>query len=298
MRLRLPITRERLVPTRLQARRALLKERVLVAEVGPWKLRYHSSSVIGQAIAEGRGWEATLGEAIDRLLPRDEPLLIADIGSNIGTSLAQMILVRPDARYVCFEPADRFRDLLVQNISENGWENVVVEDYLVGAESGKASLFTNTSTSSVARRDYGGHVFLHASTRRVERLDDYFHDAERLDMIKTDTDGFDFDVLLGAAAVLSRLAPVLYFEFAPFLAQDVGRKADEFLGFLQRLAYAEYLVLAQAGHALALTSDPSAVIALADEHKYVDVLTAARPDQVAALPEVAAATTVGELAPE
>jgi FkbM family methyltransferase len=229
---------------------------------------------------------------LDLVLPRDEPLLIAEVGSNIGASLAQMITVRPKAWYVCFEPAERFRSVLVRNIGENHWENVTVEESLVGSRAETVQLFTNTSTASVAKRHYGEHVFLDASMRRVVTLDDYFSDAERLDLIKTDTDGFDFDVLLGASVVLSRLAPALYFEFAPFLAQNVGREGSDILASLGNLGYGRFLVFAQAGDLLLLTDDPADVIELADEHQYVDVLTASRPEHLAAFPEIATATAL------
>jgi FkbM family methyltransferase len=228
---------------------------------------------------------------VDFVLPRDEPLVVAEVGSNIGASLAQMISVRPEARYVCFEPAERFRDVLVKNVNENNWENVTVEESLVGSSAETVRLFTNTSTASVAKRHYGEHVFLDASTRQVITLDDYFSDVERLDLIKTDTDGFDFDVLLGASAVLSRFAPALYFEFAPFLARNVGRDGTDILAYLGNLRYRRFLVFAQAGDLLLLTADSADVIGLADEHKYVDVLTASRPEHLAAFPEIATATT-------
>jgi FkbM family methyltransferase len=272
---------------RRQARRIRTDERLLSTEFQGWTLHYPSSSIIGRAVADGTGWEPTLATALDVVLPRDESLSIAEVGSNIGASLAQMISVRPNARYVCFEPAERFRNVLARNVDANAWENVVIEDSLVGSRPETVQLFTNTSTASVAKRHYGGHVFLDASTRRVVTLDEYFADAARLDLIKSDTDGFDFDVLLGASAVLSRLAPALYFEFAPFLARKVGREGSEILEYLGSLGYGSFLVFAQTGDLLVLTDDPADVIELADEHHYVDVLTAARPEHVAAFPEVA-----------
>jgi hypothetical protein len=169
---------------------------------------------------------------------------------------------------------------------------VTVEESLVGSRAESVRLFTNTSTASVAKRHYGEHVFLHASIRDVVTLDDYFSDAERLDLIKTDTDGFDFDVLLGALVVLSRFAPVLYFEFAPFLARNVGREGSDILASLGNLGYRRFLVFAQAGELLLLTDDAADVIELADEHRYVDVLTASRPEHLAAFPEIATATAL------
>jgi len=211
----------------------------------------------------------------------------SDVGSNIGTSVAQLMSVRPDASVVCFEPSERFRDVLIRNILENGWGNVRVEALLLGAESGSMELFTNTSTASVVRRDYGGHFFIDAAALTLMRLDEYFADVERLDMIKSDTDGFEVDVLLGAEGCLSRQQPVLYFEFAPFLLHDAGRKAHDLLGYLAGHGYTDFIVFAQDGALLALTDEPSTILALADHHQYVDLFTASRPEQIAVFPSIA-----------
>jgi FkbM family methyltransferase len=276
---------------RRRARQTLRDERLLVADIEGQRLWYPSSSVIGRAVADGAGWEPTLATVVNLVLPADEPLVVAEVGSNIGASLAQMIAVRPLARYVCFEPSQRFRGILLRNVAENGWTNVSVEPSLVGSRSETRRLFTNTSTASVASRRYGGHLFLESTEQRVVTLDDHFESAPRLDLIKSDTDGFDFDVLLGARRLLGRLRPALYFEYAPFLARRVGRSEDEILDFLDEAGYRTYLVFAQAGHLLALTESRSVIGELAERHRYVDVVTAVRADHLVAFPGVAAATS-------
>ena len=183
-------------------------------EIADARVYYPSASSVGQAIAAGRGWEPTLAEAMDTLLPRDERLLIVEVGSNIGAVLAQMISVRPNATYVCFEPAHRFRSLLTRTVRENGWVNVRIEEAFVGSTVGTVNLITNATTTSAAQKDYG-HVVVGVEQPRSIRLDDYFVTARRLDFVKTDTDGFDADVLLGARNLLQRLAPPVYFELAP-----------------------------------------------------------------------------------
>lgn len=260
-------------------------EHVRCAEFAGARVYYPSASSIGHAIAAGRGWEPTLAEAMEALLPRDEPLMIAEIGSNIGATLAQMISVRPSATYVCFEPAYRFRSLLARTVSENGWGNVRIEDAFVGSNAGAVDLFTNATTASAARRDYG-HVVLGVERPRSIRLDDYFESAVRLDFVKTDTDGFDADVLLGARKLLERLKPAIYFELAPFLLADIHRSPAELLEYLADLEYRDYVLYTQSGEPLKLSHDLGEVARLADEHNYLDVLTAARPEQVPHLREL------------
>jgi FkbM family methyltransferase len=181
-----------------------------------------------------------------------------------------MIAVRPHAHYVCFEPSKRFRDVLERNVRENEWQCVVVEDVLVAASVGTVRLYTNTSTASAATRDYGGHAFLGASEVAATTLDNYFEKYERLDFLKSDTDGFDGDVLIGAQSVLGRFAPALYFEFAPFLLRRAGRVPGDVLDLLQSLGYRRFVVFAQDGSFLHFGEDVSEIIRIAEEHGYVD----------------------------
>jgi FkbM family methyltransferase len=280
---------------RWRAGRSVRRERLLCADFAGAQIYYPSTSSIGQAIAAGKGWEPTLAEALDILLPRNQPLLIAEVGSNIGATLAQMISVRPNARYVCFEPARRFRTLLARTVRENGWENVVIEDSCVGSANGAVNLFTSTSTASAVRQEYG-HVFLGVEHPRCIRLDEYFAAAARLDVIKTDTDGFDADVLLGARNVLARLRPAIYFELAPFLLADADRNATDLLEYLVQLGYRHYVLYTQGGELLKLSTDVPEVVELAERHGYVDVLTAAHAEQVSQLPGVARSAILGNRA--
>jgi len=137
--------------------------------------------------------------------------------------------------------------------------NVHIEDAFVGTTGGNVDLFTNATTASAAQKDYG-HVVVGVEHPRCVRLDDYFVSATRLDFVKTDTDGFDADVLLGARELLERLTPPIYFELAPSLLADASRRPVELLEYLAQLGYRHHLLYTQAGdHPLKLSDDPGEV---------------------------------------
>jgi FkbM family methyltransferase len=275
----------------IRVRLLIRRERLHRVQIGDSSLLYPSESVIGASVASGAGWEPTLVNALELLVPEHEPSLIVEVGSNIGVSLAQMIAVRPQARYVCFEPSQRFRDVLLANVAANGWNRVTVESVLVAAAAGDVRLYTNTSTASAAVRDYGGHEFLAAEAIPATTLDDYFSGANRLDFLKSDTDGFDGDVLIGAKGVLERFSPALYFEFAPFLLEQAGREPSEVLALLRRLGYSRFIVFAQDGTCLHIGDDPQELLRIAEDHGYVDLVTASRPEQLGALDAIALSST-------
>jgi FkbM family methyltransferase len=273
----------------IRARGVVRREKIERTEICGAVVFYPGSSVIGASVASGAGWESTLPSVLEALVIDDADVVIAEVGSNIGVSLAQMIAVRPAARYICFEPSERFREVLLRNVRENRWNGITVEPALLASRNGSVRLFTNTSTASAATRDYGGHEFLGSARISATTLDDYFANQPRLDFLKSDTDGFDADVLLGGRATLRRLQPSLYFEFAPFLLKRADRSPADLLLFLAELGYARFLAFSQDGAFLGGADDHEAIVRLAEAQGYVDLVTSPRASAIAALEAIAAA---------
>jgi hypothetical protein len=94
--------------------------------------------------------------------------------------------------------------------------------------------------------------------------------ADRVHLIKTDTDGFDIDVFRGATNLLERHAPVLFFELAPTLMKD----AIGDLEWLQNRGYADFICLASGQHEriLGRTRDAQHAVRFATDASYCDVL--------------------------
>lgn len=219
------------------------------------------------------GWDTALRPILEALVAEDA--VIAEVGSNIGASLLQMKLARPTARFVCFEPSARFLPILRRNIEASGWSDVTVEETVLASAVETRRLFTNASTASVVAADYDGHDFLFSSSFRTTTLDVYFVRAERLDFLKVDTDGFDYDVLLGGRETLGRLRPILYFEFDRKLIARTGRSAESLLLYLTELGYSQFLVLSNDGEALGV-GDTKDVLRFANREFYVDLLALPR----------------------
>ena len=270
-----------------RARRRLARpDPVLTCWYEGHEFHYPANSLLGQYMTAG-GWDTGLRPILEALVAADAE--IAEVGSNIGASLLQMKLARPTARFVLFEPSSRFLPILRRNIEANGWSDVIVEEAVLASAVETRRLFTNASTASVVTADYDGHDFLFASSFRTTTLDIYFAGAERLDFLKVDTDGFDYDVLLGGRATLKRLKPVLYFEFDRKLIARTGRSPESLLSYLGELGYDDMLVLSNDGEALGVGRDAAEVMRLADRDLYVDLLAlpGERRDAHAALLDLA-----------
>ncbi|MDQ6769192.1 MAG: FkbM family methyltransferase [Gemmatimonadota bacterium] len=257
--------------------RRLIRRRVdepsCTCRFGDLIVHYPADSLIGQFIAAGTGWDLNLGTVVSQLVQQSTPTFV-DVGSNIGASLMQMKLAKPASFVYCFEPSDRFLPYLDQNIAANGWANVTVERTVLSSHAGSMRLHTNASTASVVSREYDGHDFRFDELVRATTLDSYFGGLGSVHFIKIDTDGYDFDVLLGGSSLLRRDRPVIYFEFAPDLLKRANRHPRDFLSFLIGHGYEDFFAFSNRGEPLGVKTSVMDLGSLIQEDcPYLDLVT-------------------------
>lgn len=275
----------------IRERLAVRRERVVSTTYEGFQIYYPSLSIIGQEIASGHSWQGSLGAVVEAIFPESLAPVVVEVGSNIGASLIEIKRVRPDAVVYCFEPSKRFADVLDRNVDVNRLRDVTVERVLVGSSEGTGELFVNSSTASLASPDYGGHRLLATVPTAMVTLDGYFDGADRIDLLKIDTDGYDLDVVKGARVLTARHAPAIYCEFAPFLLEETGGTGPEFLELLADLGYGTLFPVVEGGQVLAEPRNHAGVLAAADAERYVDLVAVhdSRPEQAEALRRAALA---------
>ena len=153
----------------------------------------------------------------DRFLPHLAAALgpdatIIDVGANCGDTLAGMVERNPRATYVCVEPDDGFFRYLRTNIARMraslGPLSVHVVQSLVGQSVGGVSLAGGGGTRHAVTADgaAAGHVPV--------TLDSILAVLPPLTvrLLKSDVDGFDYDVIDSTAGLLAAQKPILFFE--------------------------------------------------------------------------------------
>ncbi|HKV89377.1 MAG TPA: FkbM family methyltransferase [Candidatus Dormibacteraeota bacterium] len=253
-----------------RGRRLIDREPLKVATYLGHRFVYPSDSMIGRHVARHGEWDSILGRIVELALSRDDPF-ICEVGSNIGASLLQILAVKPRAHVLALEPSDEFRALLQTNLAAAGHAGVRVLAAFAGASAGSAWLYKNETTASGRQAVYADHESRGRQRVEVLTLDDLLHEEARVDFIKIDTDGFDFEVLKGATRTLERFRPLLFFEVAPELTQD----PELGLRDLQAAGYTRFTCLSPGQHAsvVGVTEDPGEVLAWARDGGYCDVLT-------------------------
>jgi hypothetical protein len=198
--------------------------------------------------------------------------LVVDVGAYCGDTMAAMLAANPGLRFVCIEgDGDRF-DLLEENVRriQSALRDVDVHTVraYVGTDAGAAFSGQLQALDQILQAEQTGRVWL----------------------LKSDTDGHDFDVLDSAGEVLRRDWPMLFFECENHSAEDMAA----FLGLFERLrerGYTHWVLFDNFGAVMLETADLEVVRQLLDyvwrqnlnlstrTIYYFDILAATRVDR-------------------
>jgi FkbM family methyltransferase len=149
----------------------------------------------------------------------DAPVLVLDIGANIGDSAAQ-IIAATNAKVLCVEGDPYWAEYLRKNLGDEA-RATIEEALLVGDADDREAMnpMRARGTTSFAQVPDGGGT---VPTLPMGMLRAKHPDFDHLRLIKSDTDGFDHVLVPAAATAWKDDGPVLFFEFDPALARSVG----------------------------------------------------------------------------
>lgn len=198
-----------------------------------------------------RLYDWALGELVPLLLDKYPDATAIDIGANVGDTAALLCRERT-IPVLCIEAHPRFLPYLRRNL-ERLPGGIELVECLVGARPGTvpaASFTAHHGTAMVHGAAVPGADGPGIAVRplaEIVREHPRFLNAR---VLKTDTDGSDFEILQSSLEVLSRNRPVLYFEYDPTLRADGARAAAETIAALVQSGYRHFLVQDNFGHFL------------------------------------------------
>jgi FkbM family methyltransferase len=152
----------------------------------------------------------------DRFLPHLAKYLpkhttVIDVGANCGDTLAAMFDSNKNLHYVCIEPDPEFYNYLTRNIaamnSAVADASIKAVQSLVGKEVTNVSLAGSGGTKKAVFNDTPGSI-------AARQLDEIILTEQIADisLIKSDVDGFDYDVLRSGWGYITNHKPCLFFE--------------------------------------------------------------------------------------
>ena len=170
---------------------------------------------------QGKGWGgATIKKefsSVSSLLSKS-PSLCVDIGGNKGLYTEEILRNYPQCKVVIFEPSISNSKLLDSKFSDKA--NVTVEQKAVSNIVGEETLYSDIDGSGLAsltkrRLEHFDIAFEHSEKIAVIKFEDYWKselDSAKVDFVKLDIEGHEFDALNGFGAAL-KFINVIQFEF-------------------------------------------------------------------------------------
>jgi FkbM family methyltransferase len=162
-------------------------------------------------------------------------MTVVEVGANIGAHTVPLARACAPGPLYAFEPQQRVFQLLCANLALNDIRNAVALPEALGAEPGRATM---PALDYGAEGNFGGVSVTPAEQAapglpvRVAPLDSF--DLPACHFLKIDVEGFEPEVLKGAAETIGRCRPILYVE------NDRAENQGEVIALIDRLGYRQY----------------------------------------------------------
>ena len=221
--------------------------------VGGSELRLPAEHRLPESQAVHSLYDRFLPYIVKELRPNSSVL---DIGANIGDSLAAMAASNQSLNYLCIEPEVSFIKYLNHNIG--GLVNqypklrVSVDSRLISASEEHKILVGENGTRRAELATVSG---LRATS--VDALCEEF-DLRDVSLIKSDVDGWDWDVIRSSLKVIKRDKPIIYFEMM-ITDSKVLMEYSTTLNQILELGYSRFYLFDCFGAFMFETSDLEAI---------------------------------------
>lgn len=209
------------------------------------RIQVDTASYVGRELYFRGEYESAVTDTLHQYLK--EGYIAFDAGAYIGThTLVMAKFVEKTGRVFAFEPNSDAREILLKNISINNFKNVTVLDLALSNQEGTGQLFSygdtmqDTGTASL----YALENLHPESTVVVSTIDVVVkkNALNRLDLIKIDTRGSDFSIILGAHESIKTFRPRIIFEYNEDNWKHAGSTWKEMQSFFDKQNYSLYLL--------------------------------------------------------
>jgi FkbM family methyltransferase len=167
--------------------------------------------------------------------------VVLDVGANNGFTALRICGIEGVQNVIAFEPDPANFEKARSNIGLNSNpEKIKLLNIGLGSRAAVLELYTPIDGNSGAMRVSNDPSADRTTSKiNVERLDDLMMklDLDRVDFIKIDVEGYEMEVLRGAADTLRDFRPKLFIEIDDSNLSDQSSSARDLIGFLMGLGY-------------------------------------------------------------
>ncbi len=213
---------------------------VALIKVGKKNIYINASSDIPIIQSKYRYYDTALPRICKFINDKKGSLTLIDVGANVGDTVS-LITDEVTGKFLCIEPFDKYFKLLLMN-TEN-MQNVVCEKVLLSEEEDivNVSLVQDAGTAYVSEQATGNLKMQYLATT-VDKLVEKHHNFLQTNILKVDTDGYDYKIIRGSKKLLTESKPAIYFEFSPHHLINLGENPTSIFEYLVELGYSNALI--------------------------------------------------------
>lgn len=194
-------------------------------------------------------YDTALPRIVKYFVRSKKNIYIIDVGANIGDTAALILESSNQSNILCIEGSNEFANLLKMNFEND--ERVIIEvSFLTDKYNGdNKKLISQNGTASLITLENDIQVI--PTITLDDLLLSKYHNFQ-VDILKVDTDGYDYKVLRGAKQTLVQYKPLIYFELVPMLLKNNNEDIMSVFHFLSDLTYSDVMLYDNLGYLLGL----------------------------------------------
>ncbi|MBX7180477.1 MAG: FkbM family methyltransferase [Bacteroidia bacterium] len=185
---------------------------------------------LGIIITQNQRYDKYTREVIQSTLKPDSNSI--DVGCHKGEILDIILKFSPNGKHFCFEPIP----YLYENLLKNYGSKAQFFDLALAEENGTATfnIVKNAPAySGLRKRQYKvAHPEIEEIPVQVKRLDEVVPLDVKIDLIKIDVEGAEYNVFKGAREILIKHKPVVIFDCGLGASDYYGTKPEDLFDLL------------------------------------------------------------------
>ena len=163
-----------------------------------------------------------------------------DIGANIGLfSLNASTIVGEKGRVFGFEAFGPNYGQFKANITLNSFQNISAEKMAISDKEDFIEILYNDNDKNVGMASAYLKDYTSKESVKCMQLDSYFmdHQIDKVDLIKIDIEGGEYDALLGMDKIMTELKPKILIEINKEALENSNHNEQELLDLLKKYHY-------------------------------------------------------------
>jgi len=207
--------------------------------LGKFRVNIDTTYPIEVEMATGR-YDLKTSAVLQKFITADATVL--DIGANVGALTLLMASLTPQGRVIAIEPGPTTFARLQANVELNPQLSKRVDIYQLGIADQPGMLYWQEDANVPGN---AGLLSQEGIEVKVEALDEFIPQLalDRLDFIKIDVEGMEYEVIKGGLQAIAQYRPILYYETLESFRANRGFDIyNQIFQLLQDLGYRQFAI--------------------------------------------------------